>query len=196
MTRRLIHCTSLLINGLVLSTAIAQAQTANSQTNATATPQQSGVTVTVAASGERVRFTAPSSVVQIRLEVYNSAGKKLFDNEVRGGNVLDWRLQDGQAELLADDGYLCIVTVKSISGRITQRIGSVTIEKSIASVQAVDASQMTAQQSQAIGPVEENASLTVLKEDENQTTTVLAHNGEDGQITRGKGALSFRIGDI
>ncbi|HJZ67412.1 MAG TPA: hypothetical protein VKF81_04635, partial [Blastocatellia bacterium] len=33
-------------------------------------------------------------------------------------------------------------------------------------------------------------------EDDNRTTTVIAHNGEEGQITRGKGALSFRIGDF
>jgi hypothetical protein len=134
--------------------------------------------------------------VQIRLEVYNSTGKKLFDIEVRSGNVLDWHLQDGQAEALTDDAYLCVITVKSLSGKLTQRIGSVNIEKLSASVQPIDASQITSQQSQAIGPVEENASLTVLKEDDNNTTTIIAHDGQDGQITRGRGALSFRIGDF
>src|SRR5713226_8256475 len=92
----------------------------------------SALTITAYAIGDHVRFTAPSSVVQIRLEVYNSIGKKLFDNEVRGGNVLDWHLQDGQAEPLADDSYLCVITVKSLSGRITQRIGSVKVEKNSA----------------------------------------------------------------
>src|SRR5713101_2267417 len=120
--------------------------------------------ITASASGEHVRFTAPSSIVQTRLEVYNSAGKKVFDIEVRGGNVLDWHLQDGQAERLADDTYLCVVTVKSVSGRITERIASLTIEKASASLQPVDASQITAHQSQAIGPLEENASLMVLKD--------------------------------
>src|SRR5437870_13178801 len=145
---------------LMLSSAAA-AQTTASTDKSSATP------VTAAVSGERVRFTAPSSVVQIRLEVYDSAGKKRFDNEVRGGNVLDWRLQDGQAEPLADDAYLCVVTVKNLSGRITQRIGSVTVERTIASVKPFDASQMTVQQAQAVGPVEDNVSLTVLKEDDN-----------------------------
>src|SRR5262245_17673573 len=74
------------------------------------TAQHPDLVVTAAAVGSRVRFTAASSVVQIRLEVYNSAGRKLFDNEIRGGNVLDWHLQDGQAESLADDSYLCVVT--------------------------------------------------------------------------------------
>jgi hypothetical protein len=134
--------------------------------------------------------------VQIRLEVYSSSGKKVFDNEVRGGNVLDWYLQNGQAERLADDTYLCVLTVKNLSGKISQRIGSVIVEKSAASVQAVAASQMTTQQSEAIGPVEEDVSFVVLKEDERQTPTVIAHNGEEGQITRGRGALSFRLGDF
>src|SRR5262249_15544857 len=145
---------------------------------------------------ERVRFTAPASVVQMRLEVYSSAGQKLFDNELRGGNVLDWHLQDGQAVRLANDTYLCVVTIKHRSGSLTQRLGSVLVEQSSASVQAVTAAQLTAQQAAAIGPVEENASLSVVKEDEAQTTTVLAHNGEEGQIVRGRGALSFRLGDF
>src|SRR5262249_37408178 len=158
--------------------------------------KSSGATVTAAATGERVRFTGSPSIVQIRLEIYSSSGKKVFDNEMRGGNVLDWHLQDGQAEPLPDDSYVCVVTVKSLSGRITQRIGSVTVEKNSGTVQPIDVSQMTGQQAQAIGPVEDNASLTVLKQDDNQTTTVIAHNGEDGQIIRGRGALSFRMGDF
>src|SRR5262249_8169509 len=97
---------------------------------------------------------------------------------------------------LADESYLCVITAKSLSGRITQRIGSVKVEKNSATLEPVDASQISAQQAQSIRPVEENASLTVLKEDDNRTTTIVAHNGEEGQITRGRGALSFRIGDF
>ena len=158
--------------------------------------QRPALTVTAFASRDRVRFAAVSSVVQIRLEVYDSTGKKLFDTEVRGGNVLDWQLQNGQAEQIADDTYLCVVTVKSLSGRITQRIASVTLEKNIARVLAANTLQMTAQQVAAIGPVEEDASVSVLGEDGSQTTTVIAHNGDEGLITRGRGALTFRIGDF
>ena len=189
MLKRYTPCLSLLFVLLCLATALAQNDSAKSD-------KRDALTITASASGEHVRLTAPSSVVQIRLEVYNSTGKKLFDNEVRGGNVVDWLLQDGQAERLADDTYLCVVTVKSISGKLIQRIGSVTVEKSAASVQAVESSQMTAQQSEAVGPVEENASLMVLKEDETQTGTVIAHNGTEGQLIRGQGALSFRLGDF
>src|SRR5215510_14299465 len=141
--------------GLIVFFSLASANFAQESKEANA--QRSDVTLTAFASVERARFTAPSSVVQIRLEVYNSAGRKVFDNELRGGNVLDWHLQDGQAEPLADDSYLCVVTVKSISGKLSQKIGSVRVEKMSDSVQPVDATQITAQQAQSIGPVEENA---------------------------------------
>jgi hypothetical protein len=173
----------------LVSAAVAQVTTPANQ-------QRAPLTVTASASSDRVRFTSPSSVVQIRLEIYNSTGKKVFENEVRGGNVLDWHLEDGQAEPIADDTYLCAVTVKSLAGKLTQRIGSVTFEKGAASVKAIDVSQMTAQQAEAVGPVEENASFVVLNEGERQTPTVIAHNGEEGQLIRGRGALSFRIGDF
>src|ERR1700716_3425588 len=50
--------------------------------------------VTATASAERLRLIAPNAVVQLRLEVYDEAGRKLYDTEERGGSVLDWSLQD------------------------------------------------------------------------------------------------------
>ena len=155
------------------------------------------LTVTAFSSGGRLRFTSPSSVVQIRLEVYNSAGKKVFDNEVRGGNVLDWHLQDGQAEPIAAADYLCVVTVKSIAGKLAQKVASVSLEKGMATLKTIDISQVTQQQTEAIGPLEENSSISLLREeDDNQMATAIAHNGDEGQLIRGRGALTFRIGDF
>jgi len=153
-------------------------------------------TITAVASTERVRFTAPSSVVQMHLEVYSETALKLFDFELKGGNVLDWHWQNGQAERLGAGAYLCVVTVKNLSGKITQKIGTVTVAEQQVTVGTVQAAELTAQQEQAIGPLEAEASLTVLKEDDNETPTIIAHNGEDGLIARGRGALSFRIGDF
>jgi hypothetical protein len=186
--RREIYAASLSIL-LSLSTGLAQERPAT-------VSNPSAITITASATANQVRFAAPSSVVQLRLEVYDSSGRKLFDNELRGGNVLDWHLLNGQAEQLADDTYLCVVTIKSLSGKITQRIGSVKIDQRTAKLQATTTGQMTAHQLEAIGPVEENAILTILEPDPQQTTTLVAHNGEDGQITRGRGALSFRLGDF
>src|SRR6266571_550945 len=128
---------------LLVTLCLANAQ---AQSNIAKNENRGATTVTASASGDHVRFAASPSVVQIRLEVYDSVGKKLFNNEVRGGNVLDWHLQDGQAQPLADGAYLSVITVKRLSGRINQRIGSVIVEKTTANVQPADVSQMTAQQ--------------------------------------------------
>jgi hypothetical protein len=169
---------------------------AQAQNQSGAVTNASAMTLTASTTGARVRFTTPSTVVQIRLEVYSATGRKVFDNELRGGNVLDWHLHDGQAEPLADGAYLCVVTVKSLLGKLTQTIASLLVEKSIATIHATNASQMTPQQAETIGPLEENPALTVIKAEEHPATTVVAHNGEEGQIIRGQGALSFRLGDF
>src|SRR6266536_1684982 len=185
-TLRQIYSASLLVLALLA--------TAAAQDSPSASAQRSSLTITAAAAGERVRITAPSSIVQMHVEVYAASGEKLFDQEIRGGNVFDWHLQDGQAERLVAGEYVCVVTVKNIAGRITQKIGTVRIGEKDVSVEA--AALLSPQQSQAIGPVEDNSSWMVLDGKENQTTTVIAHDGRDGQITRGQGALSFRLGDF
>jgi hypothetical protein len=66
------------------------------QVNQETNSQPQELTVTTFASSERVRFTAPASVAQMRLEVYDAAGRKLFDNELRGGKTraLAWQPSD------------------------------------------------------------------------------------------------------
>src|SRR5436190_3322549 len=178
----------------VFALALALPGTVTAQDNANVIAQRSAMTITASASADRIRIAAPSSIAQMHVEVYAASGEKLLDNEIRGGNVFDWHLQDGQGQHLSVGDYVCVVTVKNIAGRITQKIGAVRMGEKDVSVQP--AAQLSSQQSQAIGPVEENSSWTVLKENENQTTTVIAHDGTDGQIVRGRGALSFRLGDF
>jgi hypothetical protein len=166
------------------------------QTTINAGAQEPLLPITAAAEADRVRITAPSSIVQMHVEVYAASGERLFDNQIRGGNVFDWHLQDGQAQRLAVGNYVCVVTVKSLAGKLMQTIGAVTVGDKDVSVAAAESAQLSPQQSQAIGPVEENSSWTVLSESENQTTTVIAHDGTDGQIIRGRGAFSFRLGNF
>src|SRR5436189_121956 len=107
-------CLALVLLCALFSTAAAQ--------DSSSSTQRSTLTITVAVTGERVRITAPSSVVQMHVEVYAASGEKLFDQEIRGGNVFDWHLQDGQAQRLAPGAYVCVVTAKSVSGRLTQKL--------------------------------------------------------------------------
>ena len=170
--------------------------TAAAQDSTSPATQRTAVIITAAAAGERVRITAPGSVVQMHVEVYAAGGEKLFDQEIRGGNVFDWHLQNGQGQRVAPGSYVCVVTAKSISRRITQKIGAIRIGEKEASVEPATSAQLSSAQAQAIGPVEENSSWTVSGKDEPQTPTVIAHDGTDGQMIRGRGALTFRIGNF
>jgi hypothetical protein len=144
-----------------------------------------------------VRIAAPSSVVQMHLEVYAGNGEKLFDQEIRGGNVFDWHLQDGQGQRLATGTYVSVVTAKSLSGKLTQKIGAVNVAEKSMSVQPATSQQVSTAQAQSIGPTEENSSWMIVgNNDEPPTGTMIANDGMDGQMIRGRGALTFRIGNF
>ncbi len=167
-------------------------------------PASAGPLVTATATAGRVRFVSPGTVVQLRLEVFNEAGQKLFDTGLHGGNVLDSHLQDGAGERLRAGSYACALTTKSLSGRLSQRVGIVTVNDKEAAVEAAGAAQLSMAQQQAISPVggsvvglvEGNVAFTVLEESEAEALTAVTHDGTEGQMTRTRGALSFRLGDF
>src|SRR2546422_6028720 len=121
--------------------------------------------ITVASSADRVRFTSSNSVVQMHLQVYDNAGQLVFDVSSKG-NVLDWTLQDSGGARLIPGSYLSLVTVKSLSGKLSQRIGTVSVQDKQLALQRTDAAQMTLAQQQAVGPIEEEGALTILKDSE------------------------------
>ncbi len=92
------------------------------------TPPATAPVITGTASAERLRFTAPNTVVQMQLQIYADSGQLLFD-VMSKGNVLDWTLQDSGGEHLVPGSYLCVVTVKSLSGKLSQRIGSALVKR-------------------------------------------------------------------
>jgi hypothetical protein len=158
--------------------------------------QRTPITITAAVAVERVRIAAPSSIVQMHVEVYAAGGEKLFDQEIRGGNVFDWHLQDGQGQRLAPGTYVCVVTAKSVSGKLTQKLGTVSVEEKSASLPPAASPRLSLQQTQVIGPVEENSSWTIFESDATLTTTVIAHDGTDGQMIRGRAARSAFVSAI
>src|SRR6266496_1213801 len=180
---------------LVLIVSLLCCASAFGQTNVSPTGQTTSATITAVAAADRVRITAPASILQMRVEIYDPSGAKVWNSEIRG-NVFDWRLQDGQVQRLTVGDYICLVTVKNIAGRIAQKIGVVRVAEKGVTVGPAEIVQLSPQQTQAIGPVEENSSWTILDNKENQTATVIAHDGTDGQIVRGRGAFSFRLGDF
>jgi hypothetical protein len=153
--------------------------------------------VTGTATADRVRIAAPSAVVQLRLEVYDLAGQKRLDTEQRGGNVLDWHLQEGTGQRVADGTYLCVVTIKDLSGRLSQKLGLITVSGQSTMLRSAPVAELSAAQAQAVGPIEsEEESLTVMPAEDAQPVTVVANNGDEAQLARTRGPLTFRVGDF
>ncbi len=166
--------------------------------------QRTAPIVTAAAATERVRFAAPGSTVQMQLEVFTSAGEKVFAAS-QAGNVLDWAVQDKAGQPLADGSYLCVVRVKSLSGKVSQKLGTLIVQDKQLAMQAVDAAQLTPALSQSLlanqlteigSTLEGVTALTVLSEGEADAVTTVAHDGIKGEIGRSRGGLSFRLGDF
>ena len=153
--------------------------------------------VTASVTTDGVRISAPSAVVQLRLEVYDDAGQKLLDTEQSGGNVLDWHLQGNAGERVADGTYLLVVTVKNPGGRLSRKLGLVSLSAQSTTLHPADAAELNPQQAQVVGPIEgQDQGLAVMPAEEAKPVTVLAHTGDEAQLTRSRGALSFRFGDF
>src|SRR5687768_11768347 len=153
--------------------------------------------ITASVTPDGVRIAAPSAVVQLRLEVYDEAGQKLLDTEQRGGNVLDWRLQGGAGERVADGTYLYVVTMKNLSGQLSKKLGLVTLSAESTKLRPAGLAELSPGQTQAVGPIEgEDQVLSTMPAETTQSVTVLANNSDDAQLARTRGALSFRKGDF
>src|SRR5712671_4476600 len=130
------------------------AQVAQPDKNVEPGAGHSNLTVTARATADRVRFTSPNTVVQLRLEVYDEAGQKVVDTEQRGGNVIDWHLDGGAGERVADGAYLCVLTSKNLSGRLSQKLGRVTVGGQSTAVRPAAIAELNPRQAQTVGPVE------------------------------------------
>src|SRR5215207_2128838 len=161
--------------------------------------------VTAAPAPEQVRFISFDKITHLRLEVFSPTGERVFDSDFKSGDLLDWRLQDQQGQRLADGSYLCVVTVKELSGRLSQRHGSVSLRERQVSLQRVAPEQLSAGEArawadsratQALGAAQDSGDLSFIGEDAPASLTVTAHDGQNGQVTSTTGSLTFRTGDV
>src|SRR5712691_11572459 len=72
--------------------------------------------ITTSSAGPRVRFTSPGPTAQIRVQILFPNGDALFDSAWKDGSVLDW-----PPGSLADGTYRCLVMVKDLEGKVTQK---------------------------------------------------------------------------
>ena len=150
--------------------------------------------VAAAASSEQARFLADNEVTNIRLEVFTLSDTRLYDSDFKAGNLLDWNWQDAQGQRLADGAYRCVVTVKDLTGRGSQRQGILLVQNGLMSWQAPEQAEAalrnTAAAAQGI------AYFATVTNPAELTAAVLAHDGTDARLLTGSGGLSVRTGNF
>ena len=128
------------------------------------------------------------------------------DSGFAGGNVMDWKWRAAlEQSWFQDVDYLCVVTVKTLSGQLYQRQGMLSLRGGQASLHvlegerlkagpALDTSRVT--QALEVSGTDTGTPLTLVREGASQSVTVITHDGTDGQVTSTEGALTFRTGDV
>lgn len=152
-----------------------------------------GPAVAASSTAAGVRFVAPGEARRVRLEVYTSAGERLFDSGFRAGGIYDW---DGQG--LADGSYLCILTAEDIQGGQSRKLSSVTVQGGRAALGKDGEAQLKAAYASALSAagIKEGDAGAAAPAKKSNAVTVAAHDGTDGQVTSTSGALTFRTGDV
>ncbi|HWN09896.1 MAG TPA: tail fiber domain-containing protein [Pyrinomonadaceae bacterium] len=161
--------------------------------------------VTASASGAGARYTAPGEVLQIRLEIFSATGEVVFDSGQRGGGVIDWNVADVQ-QGMAEGSYISVVTVRDLRGKLSQRLGSVTLQGGNVTLGRAADGELSAAQAQAVSaarqsrkietPVSDDSSVTILRDGKERAVTVTTHDGQNGQVTSTAGALTLSTGDV
>jgi hypothetical protein len=145
-------------------------------------------TVTISISARGVRFAALGGFKQMRLEVFDASGSTLYNSEFQAGNVRDWSLEDKQGQRLPDGTYLCVITVRDLSGRLVTKQGNVLVQSGQASLQmGVGEPAGAVEQEKTLAPVTDNTATAV---------TLISHDGSAGQVVSTRGGLTFRDGDF
>jgi hypothetical protein len=119
----------------------------------------------VGASADGVRFLSSPSVVALRVQVFSPSGASLFDSDWKSGNVLDWLA----ASPLAYGSYRIVVESKDLAGQLSRK--------------------------EATLRVDPNAITVDGQGSDSPRITLLAHDGQSGQLVTTSGDLSFRFGD-
>jgi hypothetical protein len=144
----------------------------------------------------RCRFLASNEVALMRLEVFALGGAQLYDSDFKTGNLFDWNLQDQQGQRFADGAYRCLLTVKDAAGHTSQRQGLLLVQAGEAAWQSPEQTERALSAFNPANATERAEFITPVPADKGLAAAVLAHNGREGRLMTGSGALSFRTGDF
>src|SRR3989441_7439624 len=151
-------------------------------------PRATGPAVTISVTERGVRFVALGSFGKMRLEVFNADGASLYNSDFAAASVRDWVLDNKDGLLLPDGTYLCVITIRDLSGRMITKQGSVVLQGGQPSLKLPDA--------ESVEVVEPEKSLARVADPPNTALTLIGHDGDNGQVVNTRGALTFRFGDF
>src|SRR5438132_8884941 len=147
-----------------------------------------GPAVTISVTERGVRFAALGSFGKMRLEVFNADGSSLYNSDFAAASVRDWVLDNKDGQLLPDGTYLCVITIRDLSGRMSTKQGSVVLQSGQPSLKLTEG--------ESVQVVEQDKSLARVTDPPNNALTLVGHDGENGQLVNTRGALTFRFGDF
>src|SRR5437660_1792382 len=181
--RKTLDCAGILLVMLTLvMTEQAQDETSR-QTYRAAAP-----TVTISVTERGVRFSALDSFGKIRLEVFNADGVSLYNSDFGAASVRDWTLEDKDGQRVPDGTYLCVITIRDLSGRMSTKQGSVVVQAGQPSLTLPDG--------ESVQVFEQDKSLARVTDPADNALTLIGHDGKNGQVANTRGALTFRFGDF
>jgi hypothetical protein len=111
---------------LLMMAGVVKAFAQSEQTGKPPVPPAPTFTVSISAKG--IRFAALGGVGQMRLEVFNMSGDTLYNSEFQAGNVQEWALEDKLGQRLPDASYLCVITARDLSGRLSLKQSTVLVQ--------------------------------------------------------------------
>ncbi len=146
-----------------------------------------GPAVTISVTEGGVRFVGLGSFRQMRLEVFSADGQTIYNSDFQAGSVRDWGLEDKAGQRVTNGTYLCVITIRDLSGKLITKQGSVALENGQASLQMEGA---------ASGNIEAEKALTPVTDSANAAVALIGHDGRNGQVVSTRGGFSFRAGDF
>lgn len=91
---------------------------------------------------------------------------------------------------------MIVVSANSVSGRTSQRTGSLQLSAGVVSLKRLEKSELNITQRQSLSADESADSISIVQPGEVKAAAMVAHDGTEAQVSRTRGALTFRLGDF
>src|SRR5262249_30694051 len=117
------RCMLILLALLTVGLTVRAQEASNRDASRAAAP-----TVTISVTENGVRFAALGSLGKMRLEVFNADGGSVYSSDFTAASVRDWALEDKAGQRVPDGTYLCVITTRDLSGKLSTRQGSVMLQ--------------------------------------------------------------------